>query len=109
MLNEGDAAVETYAKQMAQLRRCIDRNKERPGIDTVFVVGDLNSIEMSRAQLEGATGLQKVSCETATHEEDGCIDHVMCSSKEPQISVSSCEVIATPSDHKMLVVEVSVA
>jgi hypothetical protein len=34
---------------------------------------------MSSAELEKATGLSKLSCETHTHAADGCIDHVMCS------------------------------
>lgn len=63
--------------QLRQLRRCIDRWREAPGIDTIFVLGDLNSLDMGTAEVEAATGLHKLSSGTPTHATDGCIDHVL--------------------------------
>eukprot|EP00747_Dinoflagellata_sp_TGD_P039067 gnl/TRDRNA2_/TRDRNA2_140043_c1_seq3.p1 gnl/TRDRNA2_/TRDRNA2_140043_c1~~gnl/TRDRNA2_/TRDRNA2_140043_c1_seq3.p1 ORF type:complete len:155 (+),score=30.53 gnl/TRDRNA2_/TRDRNA2_140043_c1_seq3:68-466(+) len=76
LLNEGGEGPEqTYAKQMKQLRDCIDR-LQGPLIDIVYLLGDLNSLGMDTASIEAATGMTKLSCDTATHA-DGCIDHVL--------------------------------
>ena len=46
-------------------------------VDCVYVVGDFNSVGLSSRQLEEATGLHKLTCETHTHDIDGCIEHGM--------------------------------
>eukprot|EP00747_Dinoflagellata_sp_TGD_P039066 gnl/TRDRNA2_/TRDRNA2_140043_c1_seq2.p1 gnl/TRDRNA2_/TRDRNA2_140043_c1~~gnl/TRDRNA2_/TRDRNA2_140043_c1_seq2.p1 ORF type:complete len:164 (+),score=39.30 gnl/TRDRNA2_/TRDRNA2_140043_c1_seq2:68-493(+) len=99
----GEGLEETYEKQMRQLRRCIDR-LQGPLVDSVYVMGDLNSTWTP--ELEAATGMTKLSCNTATHV-DGCIDHVLCRHSNPATTVESrrrvsCEVTETASDHKMI-------
>ena len=72
---------------------------------------------MSSAELEKATGLSKLSCETHTHAADGCIDHVTCSVSKSGLQRAgpgaeaggfkvSSEVEVTASDHSMLMVDV---
>ena len=70
---------------------------------------------MSRAELEEASGLFKLSCETHTHAADGCIDHVLCSLSKSDLQRAaegqghdlqlSCDVEVTASDHSMVVVD----
>lgn len=70
-------ASTAFSAQLRQLRKCIDRWRSTPDIDTIFLLGDLNSLDMGTAEVEAATGLHKLSSAEHTHATDGCIDHVL--------------------------------
>ncbi|KAJ9468773.1 hypothetical protein DIPPA_34689 [Diplonema papillatum] len=98
----GDSSA--YKRQVKQTRALVDSLLARFSLLHVFLIGDLNTLGFERKQVEDTFGMHQLSTHVETHV-DGCVDHVLCTTKFDSSQVS-CRVLKTPSDHAMIVVEI---
>lgn len=99
-------AANAHSRQVTQLRAFINRWQDSSKVDFIFLIGDLNTLGMSNAEVEKLFGLYKLSSDESTHPTDGCIDHVMCNVSSTGRTVAT-QTFATEPDHKMIVFEIS--
>eukprot|EP01059_Diplonema_ambulator_P000799 TRINITY_DN10645_c0_g1_i1.p1 TRINITY_DN10645_c0_g1~~TRINITY_DN10645_c0_g1_i1.p1 ORF type:complete len:351 (+),score=54.48 TRINITY_DN10645_c0_g1_i1:22-1053(+) len=94
-----------YKKQVEDIHALITHLASQFTIDFLFLLGDLNTMDFTSTEVEHTFKLHQLNDHHVTHV-DGAVDHILCNVKIPKENLR-CRHIKGPSDHKMVVLELS--